>query len=87
MQTVVAAHPQATALIGDMQMVMGIGHRSVHGVLVIVDGVVVESLQPVALKDLPGSGPVGLTVFHLIYISMVVVREFVEGDVQHIIGT
>ncbi len=50
MQAVVAAHLKAAAVVGQLQLVVGVGDDGVAGVLVIVDGVAVEALEPVALK-------------------------------------
>ena len=85
MQAIVAADLQATARIGQLQLVVGVGDDGVGGVLVIVDGVAIESREPVALKDTLRGRPVGLAMLKPINVSVVIVRELVERHVKHIV--
>ena len=50
MNAVIAAQPEAHTVVGYLELVMGIGHGGVHRGVVIVDGVAVESFQPVAFE-------------------------------------
>ena len=51
----------------------------------IVDHDGIEALEPVALEKALGWCPVCFAAFEGVGLAMVVVREFIEGDVQDII--
>ena len=85
MQTVVAADLQAATRIWQLQLVVGVGDDGVGGVLVVVDGVAIESSEPIALENALGGSPVGLTMLKLIDVAMEVVRELVERHGEHIV--
>ena len=59
-QAVVATHPYLTLSVRDVELVMGIADCRVQGVLIVIDGIVVESFQPVTLKDICRFRPVSL---------------------------
>ena len=65
---------------------MGVGHGGVERTCVVVDRQSVESLQPIALEHILRCLPVGLAAFYLVDIAVVVVRELIEPDVQHIVS-
>ena len=81
-QTVVAAHLQAALLVGNGKLVVGVEHRGVDAVDIVLDGIAVEALQPFALKQVVRGCPVGLAVFQPVDEAVVVVRQLVEAD-QH----
>ena len=65
---------------------MGVGDDGVDGVLEVVDGIAVESLQIVAHKHVFGYIPIGLAFGYLVDVAMIVVRQFVERNVEHIVA-
>ena len=85
MQAIVAADLKAAARIWQLQLVVGVGDDGVGGVLVIVDGVAIESREPIALENALGRSPVGLTMLKLIDVAMIVVRELIERHGEHIV--
>ena len=84
-QAVVTTHLQTTLVVGNLQLVVGIGDDGVDGWLMIFDHDGIEAFEPVALKNTLSWCPVCFTAFEGVGIAMVVVREFIEGDVQDII--
>ena len=72
-QAVVAAHDQPTSVVGNLQIVVGIGNGGVDAALILFDHIVVEPLQPVTLKEFLRGGPVSLTAFQTIHVAMIVV--------------
>ena len=72
-------------LVGNLHLVVGVEDGSVDGVGVIVNGHVVESLQPVTLKQLVAGRPVGIAWLQLVDKPPVSVRQLVEANVQHIV--
>ena len=85
-QTVVAAHRQFALLVGQREVVVGVGNGRVDGVLIVVDDQVVEAVEPVALEHLGGRRPVVLAAFDVADVAVVVVGELVEADVQTVGG-
>ena len=85
MQAVVAANLKAAARIWQLQLIVGVGDDGVSGVLVIVDGVAIESREPIALENALGGSPVSLTMLKLIDVAMIVVRELIERQGEHIV--
>ena len=73
MQAVIAAHLELATVVGQLQLVVGVGNDGVAGVFVVVDGVAVESCQPIALEDALAGGPVGLAMFQLVDVTVVIV--------------
>ena len=74
MQAVVAAHLQPALVVGNLQLIVGIGNDGVDRLLMIVDDDGVESLEPVALKHLFGGRPVSLAALNGVGVAVVVVR-------------
>ena len=48
---VVAAHLQFAAVVRNVELVVCIGQGSIDAVLIILDGIVIESFQPIALEE------------------------------------
>jgi hypothetical protein len=65
---------------------MGIEHGGVDGVKIIVNGVVIETIEPIAFENILRGAPIGLAMFQTISESVEIVREFVEPYHQ-LIGT
>ena len=73
-EPVIAAHLKPAFVIRDIKFIVSIFHTGVDGVLIVVDGIVIESFQPVAVKDILRLTPVGLTMFKSVDISVIVMR-------------
>ena len=85
-QPVVAAQLQAALVVGNAEVVVGVEHRGVDAVVVVLYLVVVEALQPVALENLLRHRPVGLAMVEVVGQPVEVVRQLVEVDVQPVHG-
>ena len=83
---VVARDLELYVVVGEVEAVVGVEHGGVEGVFVVLDGLVVEAVHVVDLKEV-GGGPVGIAVHNAVDEAVVVVREVVEGDAYPVIGT
>jgi len=72
-EAVVATHLQSALVVGNLQLVVGIGDDGVDGWLMIINHDGIEACQPVALEDILCWCPVGFAAFEDIGIAMVVV--------------
>ena len=84
-QSVVAAQSQTASVGGNLQLVVGIGYGGVDTPLIMLNHIAVEAFEPVTLEELLRGGPVCFAMFQTIHIAMIVMRQFVEADIQHII--
>ena len=62
-ESVIAAHLQLATLVGNTELIVGIEHGGIDGVAIIFDGIIVESIEPIAFKNILRSAPVSFTVF------------------------
>ena len=87
MYLVVAAQFQPTTVVRNLKLIMGIRHRSIHGVGIVIDSIIIKAFQPVTLEELLGGCPVCLTTLDSVDITVIGVREFVEGYVEDVVAT
>ena len=78
---VVAAHLQSAALVGNLQLVVGVEHIGVDGLLQVVEWLcVVEAVDVVGGEDIFRHRPIAFTMFHAVDVAMVLMGEVVEAD-------
>ena len=80
---IVSAHGNATVLVWDGELIMGVEMVGVERLLYVVDGLLaIEAPQIVGFKESLRYLPVGIAMFYLVGIAMVVVGHVVEIDVD-----
>ena len=84
-KTVIAAKFQATTFVGNGELVVRIRHGSVNGAFEVFDNNIIETLKPVSFEEFFRVVPVSLTVYEAIGVAVVIVREFVEANVQMVV--
>ena len=82
MEAIVAALANIGLTVREAESVVGIEHRGVERVLVVLDGQVVDTLQPFALEEVVVGSPVGVAGFQMTGKAMIVVRQLIETDLQ-----
>ena len=84
-QPVVTTHAQVGVLVGKLQLVVGVEDCGVDRVIILLYRLVVKPFQPVALKESLCRCPVGIAGFHAVNKAVVVVRQFIKADAQHVL--
>ena len=80
---IVSAHGNATVLVWDGELIMGVEMVGVERLLYVVDGLfAIEAPQIVGFKESLRYLPVGIAMFYLVGIAMVVVGHIIEIDVD-----